>query len=278
MKYHVMSAHGPMFRLLAIHSVGQVHSLHPRAVNLLFGDTLLTLVMPDRGNGPGNLVCVDQAPFTALGWTSQDPVWAADGAIYGPGGHTVRWAGAAHWEPPLPPPTADPAVLRENRDRLADALSQYGNHAGLLPAALAVAGGTAPQTSLSRFAGPRVQALMAGDPDGARGLIGLGPGLTPSGDDLLAGYAVTLHRAGRPITLLGNLAPNATTLVSWHLLRWADRGLAGEHALTLTDGILSQSGHAALAALGRVLAHGATSGSDWAAGALLALIYLTWEA
>ena len=27
----------------------------------------------------------------------------------------------------------------------------------------------------------------AGDPDGARGLIGLGPGLTPSGDDLIGG-------------------------------------------------------------------------------------------
>jgi hypothetical protein len=66
-----------------------------------------------------------------------------------------------------------------------------------------------------------------------RALLGRGPGLTPLGDDVLAGVLVTLHAAGHPAvrplvaTLAGALAARpdtATTPVSAALLAHAGRG------------------------------------------------------
>lgn len=104
--------------------------------------------------------------------------------------------------------------------------------------------------------------------EGAAALAGLGPGLTPSGDDLLCGYAVALHRTGHPAAPTLNLRLNTTPL-SQHFLKWAARGVAGEHHLAWLDSVLSGNP----LPLGKLMAHGATSGADWAAGALLALAH-----
>jgi len=151
--------------------------------------------------------------------------------------------GARPWAPPAPPPLAP-------RARLAAALRACQGLARPAPAALA-----------------------AGDWAGAAGaLAGLGPGLTPAGDDVLAGCCVALHRAGHRFATafgaqLSSVPAEATTPLSHHLLKWAARGVAGEKHLAWLDALL----------VGRpadpapVLACGATSGADWIAGALAAL-------
>jgi hypothetical protein len=60
-------------------------------------------------------------------------------------------------------------------------------------------------------------------------LLGRGPGLTPTGDDVLAAALVTLHALGSPIgarlaDAVRSRAPGATTTVSAALLRHAAEG------------------------------------------------------
>jgi hypothetical protein len=114
-----------------------------------------------------------------------------------------------------------------------------------------------------------VRALAAGDPLTApvAGLLGRGPGLTPLGDDVLAGLLVTLGALGSPASgrlgaVIRAQAPARTTFVSAALLHHAARGeCVPELARLLTAAPDART--AALAALLRV---GHTSGAGLARG------------
>jgi hypothetical protein len=109
------------------------------------------------------------------------------------------------------------------------------------------------------------------------GLIGLGVGLTPSGDDFLLGAlaALRLWRTGKPPALLGplagavaaNLDTGKTSALSAELLRC---GLAGMFPHRVLDVISAESEQAFVAAAARGIACGHTSGSDTLAGILWA--------
>ncbi len=109
----------------------------------------------------------------------------------------------------------------------------------------------------------------------ARSMLGLGPGLTPAGDDLLAGLLVGL--AGRP-DLRGPLAaavarhaPARTTWLSGELLRLAADGLAAPAVVAVADALAGHGPDDALAtSLPGLLAVGHTSGAALARGLLLA--------
>ncbi len=106
------------------------------------------------------------------------------------------------------------------------------------------------------------------------GLLGLGPGLTPAGDDVLAGALVTLVAAADPraVALRAGVraaAPQRTTAVSAALLRHAGRGECGPE---LADLLRALAGAAdPVVALGRLCAVGHSSGAALAWGVLLAL-------
>jgi hypothetical protein len=118
-------------------------------------------------------------------------------------------------------------------------------------------------------------ALQAGDQrkltGAAAALAGLGPGLTPAGDDFLAGvmWGLRFSPDGRDVdTLCATIAAAAaprTTLLSAALLRTAGAGLADAHWHALFDALDQDRGEDAAAALEAVLSQGATSGADaWA--------------
>ncbi|GLW07669.1 hypothetical protein Misp01_27990 [Microtetraspora sp. NBRC 13810] len=116
----------------------------------------------------------------------------------------------------------------------------------------------------------------------AERLVGLGPGLTPSGDDVLAGLLLALRHlgqasdTGRAIWLAGWLsaavtfeARSRTTPISATLLHCASRGQASSEVLAVLRGI---AGHQALEpALLRLLQLGHTSGADLAWGLRIGL-------
>jgi len=109
----------------------------------------------------------------------------------------------------------------------------------------------------------------------AGSLLGLGPGLTPAGDDLLAGLLVGL--AGRPdlrdplAAAVARLAPARTTWLSAELLRLAAEGLAAPAVVAVADALAGHGPDDALAeALPALLAVGHTSGAALARGLLLA--------
>lgn len=107
------------------------------------------------------------------------------------------------------------------------------------------------------------------------GLLGLGPGLTPAGDDLLAGLLVGL--SDRPdvrdplAAAVQRHAPARTTWLSAELLRLAAAGLAAPAVVAVADALAGHADDDALPrALPALLAVGHTSGPALARGLLLA--------
>jgi hypothetical protein len=115
--------------------------------------------------------------------------------------------------------------------------------------------------------------LAAGLRAGAAGrLLGRGPGLTPAGDDLLAGYLVGAHTFGLEARGLrdavATLAPSATTALSAALLWHAGRGECIDEVAAFA-GALAGRGEPRRA-VERLLAVGHTSGAALARGLLAA--------
>ncbi len=136
----------------------------------------------------------------------------------------------------------------------------------------------------ARAAVPHIAALqdslLVADADGAAtaalSLIGLGVGLTPSGDDFLVGLLAGLEATGDPargriVAAIGEEAPRRTTTIGAASLVHA---AAGQYAERLTDVLLALATERAVGlgrAIARAMAYGATSGADTLVGLFLAL-------
>jgi hypothetical protein len=127
----------------------------------------------------------------------------------------------------------------------------------------------------------RLAELLAGHPapvpvDGEVGdLLGLGPGLTPAGDDVLAGLLVGLHHRpdlrGPLAAEVARLAPTRTTALSAALLRHAAAGHAVPMLTAVADALTGAGEDGDLeTALSRLLAVGDSSGTALAHGLLRA--------
>ena len=206
-------------------------------------------------------------------------------------GLTVDLRGARPWRPARGPRISDPAAAHRAVTQVAGELRPgVVRRVAGEPPARSTALVEAVADRLRESADAVVAAVRAGDPaavtGAARGLVGLGPGLTPSGDDWLAGLAVALHHLGparpgpggpRPAAVVGAVraavAPGATTLVSAHML---DHALQGRGAAPLHD-LLAALAETDLdpatvgAAVDALLAIGHTSGADQLCGVLVAL-------
>jgi len=248
-------------------------SSHPHACNLATpSGALIALICPRYGNGP----------FHVMGSATQLPHISSSTSLYyqpgviALGRLTLQLTGAAHWQPRLP-------VLRKN---FVNALSSLHEFHGPLETALHQ--GSAAQVARAQQG---IGALEMGMRDenyaevmrGVMALAGLGPGLTPAGDDFLVGMMAALHATGQiapserqpPLAqLIATTAAAQTTLLS---ATWL------QHAGT---GHFSQRWHELILALNRELpaqiqqavvqlkATGATSGVDGLFGFITALSWI----
>ncbi|HUK69152.1 MAG TPA: DUF2877 domain-containing protein [Streptosporangiaceae bacterium] len=119
---------------------------------------------------------------------------------------------------------------------------------------------------------------LAGAVEVAENLVGLGPGLTPSGDDVLAGLLLALRLLGGAIrggtravwladwlgAAITSDASDRTTSVSATLLHCAARGQAAAEVAAVLRAFAGQE--PAVRAATRLLAAGHTSGADLAWG------------
>ena len=178
--------------------------------------------------------------------------------------------GAVLWRP-RPAPEWDSKTVRRSLEHLREAA-----HAQLPSEGFGFLLDSGRERPAPVLAFSRWLAEQNGSPDGAAGLIGLGPGLTPSGDDLIGGALCALHAAGHGViaTRLAAwalpLARDGTNRISYaHLARAAQ----GECAEPVNDAIVALIGGGA-PDLARIDSIGHTSGWDALAGAALALVEL----
>lgn len=220
-----------------------------RACYVAFPTGLVALVDPDVPPGPLHLV-LDGPPPTA---TRGTPVSVSEAALQA-AGWVIETRSVPLWRGRLPELEALRAGAR-----------------AALAAGRAVAARTSLTTGTLRDrAGQARTSLLAGDLDEAAALlVGLGPGLTPAGDDALAAILLVLRAAfGEGFEQHSSrIADEArTTEPSRAFLAWAARGqaLAPAHDLLLAAARGDQdAATSSCEALGSV---GATSGSDSVCG------------
>lgn len=104
------------------------------------------------------------------------------------------------------------------------------------------------------------------------GLVGLGQGLTPGGDDVLAGVLTGLHATGRTdladvIATRAEVMRDRTTLLSADLLQLAGRGFGCLEIVGFMRATEAQTERA----IKRLLSIGHTSGADLATGLVIGL-------
>ncbi|HYF63636.1 MAG TPA: DUF2877 domain-containing protein [Herpetosiphonaceae bacterium] len=257
-----LSADGRLDRPLG---PGRVLAVHRRACTLETdaGD-LITLADPGLGNGP-------DAILVAPGRWPAGAEFRPDGParLRFDSGPTLDWAESPRWSAedsaPAAPPRCDP------REALIGWLGAAAVADGLLPVLLGRPAAAPHQRALAAAARPLLAALP--DPAAARGLVGLGPGLTPAGDDLLAGMLLALYYARHPAlpALAAALDRPATTRLGAALIGWALHGRAAEHTLVSLRALFSQPFEQASRHLPPALARGATSGADTLAGIAIGL-------
>jgi hypothetical protein len=110
---------------------------------------------------------------------------------------------------------------------------------------------------------------------GVAALVGLGPGLTPSGDDFLSGLIAAARAAGAAAAeALGAAVGPAllrTSALSAFLIRSGLRGFWPTPLIDLAEALAADRAPPALAALDALCRLGHSSGADLAAGFLLGL-------
>lgn len=264
--------------LLAEGAHGTVHSAFRRAANLRLGDELVALQDAALGNAPLAITLAPPAGGFAgqPGWAPGDPVWVRGGFLWA--GDAAIALAAPRWDPlePCPPAPPDPALCRENAARLADWLGARGNRDGILPLVLAAGATAASAGATAAPAGGPVAALLRRDWGAVAQLVGLGAGLTPAGDDLLAGLLATLVLAraealAAPLAAAVGAHAHRTTAVAAAMLGAAARGGLPERLGLLLHGLLHRRGEGALAHAPGALALGHSSGTDLCCGLLVGL-------
>ena len=266
-------------RLAASGWRGRVHSVFTRTLNLETPTgTLVTLAGCDCDNAPDTVV-VDAPDFTGFEVTAGDVVTACRTGIAIAQRLHVRFEGTLRWRGDLPPGPIDAGLLRGNVEFVHARLLEAGTPGGMLAAAGAADPWTAEVARMLAARGEQVRlGLLRGDAGAFRAhaasLIGLGPGLTPSGDDFLVGVFAALHVDGpgarfaplcAEIVVEGAAATNAISLAA---LRHAAHGRVRESIRQLLWELTQGTPAQAAAALQPVLAIGSTSGTDIAAGIL----------
>jgi hypothetical protein len=182
------------------------------------------------------------------------------------------------WSGTLPAFNADLHRLAANLFTVKSRLGRLGKAGGMVPDPLH-AGGWAGEVSalLGRTAALLRWSLSRGDCDAAvrhaRSLLGLGPGLTPSGDDFLVGLFAVLNVARSPAPEWRSLGKHTldgadalTNAISLAALREAADGRVRESMVELLRQMMLGTSAGIAAPMARVLAIGSTSGADIVAG------------
>jgi hypothetical protein len=281
---------------------GEVAAVFERSLYVRAGDDFICIGEPAIGNGPTTLIIA--ARMAEFGLRRGQNAFIGNGRV-AVGDVLLDLSNCATWRaPPWPRACADLAAIcatiaqRAAAESPADSLARavfgaidtplarlarprVAKFASWLcvgwakPAEAFGEGGRAHHPSSRTIVGGHgVASLRLSPPYGAvRDLIGLGYGLTPSGDDFLIGTLATLdaleqtnmHAAlGRAVVA----AAGRTSPLSASFLRAAAAGYVGENLHTMVAAIVAGDADAAVTAAARI-SH--TSGWDALAGAVVTL-------
>lgn len=264
---------GPIaLRTLERASFGRIVAVFERSAYLDFGGDVVCIGTPDIGSGPLNAQVESTQAFDAIRRGRHDDVSCGAGRVQF-GVTSFRFASAGRWRPT---PVAWPVDAKQLSRGVANVRAWARRRApgDGLSSLVAQTSAADALARAGRDAARALEAWLGDDGDDVSlaplaALIGLGPGLTPSGDDFLGGAIVALHSYGRARCARRLAAKlrfeGATHPISVAHWRAACEGLGSDalHAC-LRD---MAEGRAARSSLDRIATIGHTSGWDALAGA-----------
>lgn len=271
MSIHLATSHSKLLLLpqLAANPQWTMLSKHRHACNLMAADgTLVALVNEIHGNGPFHIVVPgihfeQLPPTTGVRWQGTQLQLAQ---------LTIDWRDAIPWDPQLPQLSQMPP-------------EELSTHFGMLATTQSALYSGPPALTVSAQRGIYAlrQGVITGDAklmaQGAAMLGGLGPGLTPAGDDFLVGMVAGIwaryrqDMRGRSWSIeIANAAANRTTRLSETWLAHAGKGAFGEQWHHLVRAINRCDNVTIAQAMKTILHTGASSGADALCGFFAAIL------
>jgi hypothetical protein len=265
------------------HATAIVTAIFARCMHLRADADLLCIGEAGIGDGPLNALADPR------GWKCAAEKLPAAGSEARLGADAIEVAeavfsteAARDWHPPPWPRMADAGALAISLERLASLARRHAPSESIAP--ILFGSMQAPATAFHRIARPRVERFrhwmharlshLRCEPAPVD-LLGLGPGLTPSGDDLLCGALIALQAIGRGdaardlYAAIVSATPASTSSLAWASLMAAAGGQGPEPLHALVVALLENR------KIGRELEDisrvGHTSGWDALAGASLVL-------
>ncbi len=277
-----LSADSALLQLLpAKPQRARVHSVFARVINVEFGAyRLMALAHRSADDAPDSIV-VDLDAWSALNVEPGTEVQLSGDRI-DIGEHlSIAVVDARRWRARLSPYAQDETTLRTNLPVARNHLEHHGS--GLVFRRSSACGLTGLDRAVAAAFGNNsdglCRALASGNnaltTEHVGALVGLGPGLTPSGDDFLLGLLAALNIPGSPAHACRGIgahvvecAARQTPLISAAALRHAAAGRVRASVISLCDTLMHGSSTTLMQALDAVMRIGSSSGSEIALGVL----------
>ena len=242
----------------------QVIGAFPAAIYLDAGDLVVAVVTLDAVRLANAVVIPMRSAEVSFGELRGSPASKIGQGSLTIGSLCVR--GIRWWDPQVRLGVVDPLTVRTQVALMGSLLAGEARQPGVaLPAGLVDAWRACDLPAVVSYAG---------------GLVGLGPGLTPSGDDVLSGMLAAFRALGGDAAFadataaaVAALATGRTTSLSATLLRLAGAGQVAQEAAAVLRALAT--GEALEPAVHTLLGIGHTSGADLAAGILAGAVAAT---
>lgn len=276
-------------RGLADNAQGEIGAVFENSLYVVIGGQWICLAHANAGMGPLNALCVPQGIEISLGAIARvsDPAFIVDGNLIIKNSASFSLKHAEEWRPVIP-------VDWDARSLSAGLLAFEENLVcglpddGLAPLLLSdvLPRPLLPVSAAARAAAHHLRQMILTvhdcdqhhvDARPLMALLGLGPGLTPSGDDFIGGAMVTLHVLGLDElrehihSLVRSFATAATNQISVAHLEAAASGYGSEALHAILNDILQGRGAAFAKDLHAIDEVGHTSGWDALVGVVTVL-------
>jgi hypothetical protein len=286
-------------------NIGTVHSVYRGALNVMTDLGMITFVPNGHERGPLNVnYAQSDLNLSSLSLSPGDCVRRYSMTVEVGECLLMLLENAQVYEPEarFSLPIRDPRIVHRNIQCARSVALKFGHLAGLGDLLGSLEEGIWSRSGkgfniFSKIALPQIKMLLEAVRGtdlfaigkATRGLAGLGPGLTPSGDDLLTGfmlmislYAKNTGRIQEKVTRINGAvlsgALGRTTTLSEEYLIQAAQGRGNESATTLCRELLTGNEGSIEQAVRNIAIIGETSGTDTALGIILgAGSFLEWE-